>query len=92
MTAKLLIQPTTMMHAVSDHGVTTLVITQGDCRMELAMASDRVQQFYGDLTEALTPPIHEATLHQIECACGWCMHCQNRAGFKPLAKAAPRDS
>ena len=59
MTVKLLIQPTTMMHAVRDHGVTTLIITQGDCRMELAMSSDRVHQFYGDVSEALTPPIHE---------------------------------
>ena len=59
MTVKLLIQPTTTMHAVSAHGVTTLIITQGDCRMELAMSSDRVQQFYGDVSEALTPAIHK---------------------------------
>lgn len=66
MTTRQLIHPKTTIHAVESHGMTTLIITQGDSRLELAIRSDRVRQFYGDITEALTPMIHADTLAKVE--------------------------
>jgi len=88
MTTRVLIQPTVLMHATSSHGITTLVITQGDCRLELAMHSDRVPQFYGDVSEALTPTIHEEQAKAEERKASLAEKLQE---VRQLAKAAPWD-
>lgn len=66
MTARQLIHPETIIHATESHGITTLILTQGDSRIELAVRTDRVRQFHGDITDALTPMIHAATLAEVE--------------------------
>ena len=63
--------------ATAQHGLVALRIEEAPgVFAQISMRADHVTAFYAQLSDALTPHIHEATLHQIE---------------KPLAKAAPRD-